>query len=158
MAWTSFLPGRAAEATALYREAALPLYRADDYLLGFRAFREVESPIPVDLVIVRGFDGLAGMERSGARLREVATAQGTSVGALYGRIGALSQGHTDEFVEMLPRLGSGDPAATRWTVFIRLRLVPGVSADAEAALETVARWERQRGLATSTARFLIGDG
>ena len=154
----TFLPGRSADALTLYRERALPLYREDEHLISFRAFREAESPVPVDLVIVRAFDGMAGMDRSGARLREVASRQGTSIGALYGEIGALSSGHTDEFVEMLPELGSGDPAATRLSVFIRLRLTPHSGAEAEEAMRALAAWERGEGIAASTGRFLISDG
>ena len=154
----TFLPGRSADALTLYRERAVPLYREDEHLISFRAFREAESPVPVDLVIVRAFDGLAGMDRSGERLREVAAEQGTSVGGLYGEIAALSTGHTDEFVEMLPELGGGDPSVSRLSVFVRLRLSPRGRAEAVEALRTLAAWERDEGIAVSTGRFLIADG
>jgi hypothetical protein len=154
----TLLPGRAADALTLYRERAVPLYREDEHLISFRAFREAESPVPVDLVIVRAFDGLAGMDRSGERLREVASAQGTSIGALYQEIAALSTGHTDEFVEMLPELGGGDPSASRLSVFVRLRLSPHNRVEAEAAVRAVAAWERDEGIPVSTGRFLIADG
>ena len=35
-----------------------------------------------------------------------------SVGAIYGDIGALSIGHHDQFVEMLPSLAHGDPMSS----------------------------------------------
>ncbi|MEQ9398706.1 MAG: hypothetical protein RJQ04_06010 [Longimicrobiales bacterium] len=155
----TFLPGRSADALELYRSEALPLYRADEAMLSFRAFREVESPVPLDLVIVRGFQGMVGMDASNEGLREIAAAAGSSIGGLYGRISALSSGHTDQFVEMLPDLGAGDPAASRLTAFIWYRTAPGAGADFERRLRRgVVSLEQTWGVPSSTGRFLVSDG
>ena len=151
----SFLPGRSAEALELYREAAIPLYREDEAMLSFRAFREVESPVPLDLVVVSSFEGMSGMDASNARLRELAAAAGTSIGEIYGEIGALSSGHTDEFVEMLPDLGGGDPSATRLTAFIRYRVAPGQGSAFEALLTEA---DGLVDAPSATGRFLLSDG
>jgi hypothetical protein len=155
----SFLPGRSAEALGLYRDLALPLYEADEAMLSFRVFREVESPIPLDLVVVRGFRGMAGMDQSSAALRDLAARAGTSMGDLYGRIGALTSAHTDELVEMLPTLGSGDPSARRLTVWIRYRIRPGYGEAFERAVDdAVAPLEAELGVPSATGRFLVSDG
>lgn len=154
----SFLPGRTPEALEAYRSEAVPLYRRDEAMRSFRAFREVESPVPLDLVVVSAFDGMAGMDRSNARLRELAETAGTSLGAVYGRIGAMASGHTDEFVAMLPELGAGDPASRRLTAFVRYRVVPGQAAAFEEALGPLAAWAAEAGVASSTGRFLLSDG
>ena len=154
----TFQPGRMGDAVALYRDEVVPLYEQDSHLLSFRAFREAESPAPVDLVVVRAFRGMAGMDASGGDLRAAAERAGTSVGALYGRIAALSTGHTDEFVAMVPAWGSGDPTASRLTAFVRLRLAPGKRDEAEAALAELGGWEREQGIAVAAGRFILSDG
>ncbi|MBT8403363.1 MAG: hypothetical protein KJP18_05870 [Gemmatimonadetes bacterium] len=154
----TFQPGRMGDAVTLYREEVVPLYEQDSHLLSFRAFREAESPVPVELVVVRAFRGMAGMDASGGDLRAAAERAGTSVGALYGRIAAFSTGHIDEFVAMVPEWGSGDPTASRLTAFVRLRLVPGLRQEAEAALAELATWEREHGIAVAAGRFILSDG
>ncbi len=155
----SFLPGKAAEALTVFREQAVPLYRADRAMLNFRGFREVESPVPMDLMVVSGFEGMAGMDRSNAELRALAAEAGTGIGAIYGSIASLSTGHTDEFVEMLPDLGTGDPSSLRLTVFVWYRLSPGEAETFERTLEsTIVPRERSLGTASATGRFLVSDG
>ena len=155
----SFLPARSAEALDLYRERALPLYRADEAMLSFRAFREVESPVPLDLMVVSSFQGMAGMDRSNERLRELAAEDGSSIGAIYGAIGALSSSHTDQFVAMLPALGSGDPASRRLTAFVWYRVEPGRADAFERALASaVVPREAGSGTPSATGRFLVSDG
>ena len=153
----AFQPGRSGEALAIYRDEVLPLYREDEALLSFRAFRELESPVPMDLAIVRAFEGMAGMDASGASLRSAAERAQTSVGALYGRISALSVGHTDEFVAFGPGCGEGDPSASRITAFVRLRAVPGERAALERVLHAVARLDAELGVASTSGRFLIAS-
>ena len=154
-----FQPGRSTEALELYREQALPLYERDPAMRSFRAFREVESPVPLDLVVVSSFDGMAGMDESNAALRGLAAEAGTSIGAIYGGIGALSELHHDQFVEMLPELGDGDPASSRLVAFIWYRMLPGEAASFERTLRRVlAPLERESGTPSSTGRFLVSDG
>lgn len=155
----TFLPGRSSDAQAVFRDHAIPLYEADEAMLSFRGFREVESPIPLDLIVVSAFTGMSGMDTSNAALGRLAAESGTSIGAIYGRIGALSSGHTDEFVEMLPGLGNGDPSARRLTVLVWYRIVPGQATAFESALRTaIAPWEETQDVPSSTGRFLVSDG
>ena len=153
-----FLPGRSGEGLEILRERAVPFYDNDDAMLSFRAFREIESSVPLDLIVVRGFRGMRGMDTSGERLRELATEQGTSMGAFYERMGAILAGHTDEFVEMLPGFGTGDPSATPRTALVWYRVAPGSGEEFERALAGVVAWETDEGLPTSSGRFLLSDG
>ena len=73
-----FLPGRSADALRVYTEEALPLYRAGTEMRSFRGLREVESPVPLDLVVVSSFDGMGGMDRSNRELRTLADATARS--------------------------------------------------------------------------------
>ena len=155
----SFLSGTSAEALAVFRDQAIPLYQQDEAMLSFRGFREVESPIPLDLIVVSAFAGTAGMDDSNARLRMLAEEAGSSMGAIYGGIGALSSGHMDQFVEMLPPLGTGDPSSRRLTAFVWYRVLPGQAGAFERALETTTvPWERATGIPSATGRFLVSDG
>ncbi len=154
-----FLPGAAAEATAIFRDRAIPLYREDAAMLSFRGFREVESPVPLDLVVVSAFRGMAGMDDSNATLGRLAEAAGTSIGSIYGGIASLSESHHDQFIEMNPALVNGDPAASRLVAFVWYLVEPGRTAVFERALEdAVVIWERDQGIASSTGRFLVSDG
>jgi hypothetical protein len=155
----SLLPGAASEVIDLYRSEALPLYEADDAMLSLRVFREVESPVPLDLIVVRGFKGMASMDRSNEALRALAERAGTSMGAIYGRMSALSTGHTDQFVEMLPQLGAGDPSSTRLTALVWYQVIPGGHRTFEGGIEaSVAPWEASAGIPSATGRFLVSDG
>jgi hypothetical protein len=151
----TFRPGRSGEAQAIYRDEALPLYASDAAMLSFRAFREVESSIPIDLIIVRGFEGMAGMDESNANLH----APGVGLGAIYGKLGAMTASHTDQFIEMLPALGTGDAASLRLTAFTWYRVAPGQGAAFEQLLESaIVPWEAASDVDSSTGRFLISDG
>jgi hypothetical protein len=155
----TFLPGKSDEALDLYRERAIPLYRDNAALLSVRGFREVESPVPLDLMVVSAFRGMAGMDQANAATRALATEKGTSIGALYGAISALSAGHSDQFVQMLPSLGGGDSSSDRLTAMVWYQVVPGRSAEFEEVLgDAVAPWERASGIPSATGRFLISDG
>ncbi len=156
----NFLPGKAGEALALYRDQAVPLYRQNADMVSFRAFREVESPVPLDLVVVSRFRGMKGMDASNGALRELASLAGTSIGALYGAISNLSAGHTDEFVTLIPGLGTGSALdGQRLTAFIRYQVVPGAQERFERVLhEQVAPWETRTGVVSETGRFLVSDG
>lgn len=155
----SFLPGKSGEALAVFRDVAIPLYERDDAMLSFRGFREVESPIALDLIVVSSFAGMSGMDESNSTLRALAAEAGTSIGAIYGRIGALSSRHTDEFVEMLPALGNGDPSSRRLTALVWYRILPGQGGAFETALETaIAPWEASSRIPSATGRFLVSDG
>jgi hypothetical protein len=153
-----FLPGRSADALQIYTEEAIPLYQAVSAMRSFRGLREVESPVPLDLVVVSSFDGMGGMDRSNQELRAWAAEAGTSIGAIYGSIGALSTSHDDQFVEMLPALGQGDPLAERLVGLVWYRTLPGAQSRFERALEEVAAWEVENGIVASTGRVILSDG
>ena len=156
-----FLPGKAAEASAIFRDDALPLYEDNAPMLKFRGYREAESPEPVDLVVVSTFDGMAGMDASNRALRRTAEEHGTSIGELYGRIGALSQHHRDEFIEIHPNLSWGSDDG-ELTVLISLRIEPGQQPAFEQLLkEGVIPWEKELDIGLSGSEsgpFLLSNG
>lgn len=154
----SFLPGKSAEALEIYQSQAIPLYEKDEAMLSFRAFREVESPVPLDLMVVSAFDGMAGMDASNMALRALATEAGTSILSIYGGIAALSSGHTDQFVEMLPELGTGDPSSKRLTAFIWYQLSPGQRDVFEQRTKYLVSIEKEIAVPSATGRFLVSDG
>ncbi len=155
-----FLPGKTGEAIDLIRERALPLHRANEPMLRFRAFREGESPEPLDLLWVSSFRGMAGMDASNRALSEEAKRRGTTVSEIYGSILSLAAAHRDEFVEIDLALGWGDLESAKLVVLIRIRAAPGRRPDLERLLQHVASWEKGRnGLAGAEGgRFLVSDG
>jgi hypothetical protein len=156
-----FLPGRTGEAIQIFREEALPLYQANEPMLRFRAYREVESPEPLDLVVISSFRGMEGMDDSNRALAEEASRRGTGVGEIYGKIAASSDGHRDEFVEIDPRLSWGDVDGAGLVVLVRLRIAPGRRSDYETLLrDRVVPWEKEHGgvLGSESGRFLLADG
>ena len=149
----SFTPGSAAEATRLFHQLAVPLYESDPEMVSFRGFSEVESSIPLDLVVVSAFEGMAGMDASNDFLR------GAGIGEFYGQVGPLLASHTDQFVEMLPELGRGDPSGAPRTALIWYRIIPGAGAGFERALAaTAVPHEEATGVSSQTGRFLLSDG
>lgn len=154
-----FLPGRAAEAIEVFRARALPLYERDEAMLTFRGFREVESPTPLDLVVISAFRGMSGMDDSNETLRDLAASGGSSIGAIYGAIASMSASHHDQFVEMLPAAGSGDPASRPLVALVWYRISPGESEGFERTVtDRIAPWERDAGVPATTGRFLVSDG
>ena len=153
-----FLPGRSGDAMQLYTEQAVPLYKAGNAMRSFRGLREVESPIPLDLIVVSSFAGMGGMDDSNEELRELAANAGTSIGTIYGAIGALSSSHDDQFVAMLPDLGAGDPTAARLIALVWYQTLAGEQEQFERSLKEVVEWEVENGVRTSTGRFLVSDG
>ena len=154
----SFLPGRSAEATGIFRDQALPLYRDNEAMRSFRGFREVESPIPLDLVVVSSFEGMAGMDASNEALGELAAERGTSVGEIYGGISALASSHTDQFAEIIPNLGRGDPASTPLTALVWYQIQPDSVETFETALIRLAAFEADDEIPSATGRMLLSDG
>ena len=154
-----FQPGKTGAAIALFRDQALPLYRRNQPMLSFSGFREVESPESLDLIVVSAFRGMAGMDESNAALGAEAERAGTTVGAIYGGIGALSTSHRDEFVEMLAPLTNGDPTTSRLVALISYQLLPGEGPGFESHLRgTLVGWEKGAGISSATGRYLISDG
>lgn len=154
-----FVPGRSADAQTIFRERALPLYRLDEAMHSFRAFREVESSIPLDLVVVSSFEGMAGMDEHNAALGALPGPDGRGIGGFYGEIGGLIAAHDDQFVEMLPALSDGDPSSRRRVALVWYRLIPGEAPRFERTLaEDLLPWERSMEIPSATGRFLLSDG
>ncbi|MBK8248503.1 MAG: hypothetical protein IPK85_14010 [Gemmatimonadetes bacterium] len=155
-----FLPGKSAEALGIYESSLAPIYRDTPELLRFRAFREVESPEPLDLVIASSYAGMEGMERAAPSLRRQGT-DGRTALHWYGALSALSQHHHDQFVEMVPTLSDAAHDADGLVAFEYLQVVPGRSADLEAAMRA-ERARLPRGAQASvqwseTGRMLVAD-
>ena len=154
-----FLPDGHGAVLGIYRDQLLSLYEQDEDMLNLRAYREVESPVPLDLIIVRGFEGMAGMDESNDGLSELAAAAGSSIGTLYGEILALSVSHDDQFVEMLDGFENGDPSAKPLVAMIWYRAAIGQSTELERTLARDAlAYERREGIPSSTGAFLVSDG
>jgi hypothetical protein len=161
LVYFDFLPGKTEEAIRLFRAEALPLYVENDPMLRFRAYREAESPEPVDLVVVSSFRGMAGMDRSNRALGEEAAKRGSTVGEIYGRIGALSERHRDEFVEIDPALSWGEVSGASLVAFVSLRLAPGKKeVYARILRDEVVPWEKRAGIAAGGegGAYLVSDG
>lgn len=159
-----FQPGLTDSAVAIYEREIIPAYRENAAMLRFRAFREAESPEPLDLIVVSSFAGMSGMDDSNAALRRQ-TSGGRSVFQWYGALAALSQRHHDQFAEMIPELGDAAEAAADTsgglTVMEYVRLTPGNQNAFERLLALRVRpLERQRTLTrwSETGRLLVSDG
>lgn len=154
-----FQPGRSGDAHAIYERQLKQIYADIPALRQFRAYREVESPEPLDLVVVSSYSGMAGMDSANAALRRPAP-DGTSALALYGVLSGMTQSHHDQFVEMIPDL-SDSADTSGLTVFEYLRLAPGSQDSFEALLRAQVRplekAQRWYGWAES-GRLLVSDG
>ena len=158
-----FQPSKGDEARSIYERELKPIYIASPHLIRFRAFREAESPVPLDLVIVSSYRGMAGMDLSNESLRSPRTGARTAF-QWYGVLSSLTQHHYDQFVEMLPSLGDAQLASAdtsrRLTVFEFVRVAPGRQRDFERLLEqTVRPFERSnpRHVWSETGRMLVSD-
>lgn len=155
-----FQPGRAAEALAIYERQLQPIYENLTELRRFRAYREVESPEPLDLVVVSSYNGMAGMDAANEGLRR-APASGPGALELYGRLSSMTQHHHDQFIEMVPALSDSGFAPAPLTVFEYTRIAPGQRAAFETHMRQVVRpFEQQNRsyLWSEYGRVLVGDG
>lgn len=153
-----FAPGRSAAALAVYREQLKPIYQAIPDLERFRGFSEVESPEPLDLIVVSSYRGMAGMDRANRDLRKPGP-NGLSALALYGNLAGMTESHHDQFVEILPAV-SDSGTGGGLTVFEYIHLLPGHAGLFEALLARRVRpFERRQGIPTQsvTGRMLVSD-
>jgi hypothetical protein len=138
-----FQPGRSAEALAIYERQLKPIYENLPDMRRFRAYREVESPEPLDLVVVSSYNGMAGMDAANDGLRR-APASGPGALALYGQLSNMAQHHHDQFIEMVPALSDSGFAPAPLTVFEYTRIAPGQRAAFETLMrQTVRPFEQQ---------------
>lgn len=155
-----FQPGRGSEALTIYERQLKPIYEGVTPLRRFRAYREAESPEPLDLVVISTYDGMAGMDAANAALRRPGPG-GQSAFALYGTLSAMTQTHHDQFVEMIPVLSDSVSVESPLTVFEYVRLAPGAQASWETMLWTAVRpFERRLDLYqwSEAGRMLVSDG
>jgi hypothetical protein len=154
-------PAGLQQALQIYEQQLLPIYRDLPSLARFRGFREVESPEPLDLVVVSTYRDMAGMDRANDEMRRVSR-PGPGVPSLYRRLSELGTGHHDQFVEML-YTASPDPGVPEWLeVFEYLRVVPDGGGGLEQVLATsVVAWEHAGPaalLSSETGRLIVSDG
>jgi len=154
-----FQPGRSAEAATIYESQLKPIYADVASLLRFRAYREAESPEPLDLVVVSSYRGMAGMDAANEALRQPHVS-GRSAFALYGTLAAMTQTHHDQFVEMLPPIGPAADDSAGITVFEYLRVAPADHGGFVRTLDLLRRAEQAAGLYrwSEFGRMLVSDG
>jgi hypothetical protein len=153
-------PGMSEQAIAIYERQLKPIYTGIPAMRRFRAYREAESPEPLDLVVVSTYDNMAGMDAANDALRK-APPGAESAFALYGKLSAMTQRHHDQFAEMLPAASDSTTDNTDLTVFEYIRVAPGAQARFTTLLFTSVRpFERERGLYawSETGRMLVSDG
>lgn len=158
-----FLPGQTRAALDVYRTGILPVYRGVEAMRTVRLLGEVESPEPLDLVVVTHYADMAGMDRANQALRSLPP-DGPTIGQLYQQVGDLSLGHHDQFVEVI---SPPVPAAVPDGLLEVLEFVR-VSAGTHGAFERqilqfAHQWEQDPAIRslvprTETARFLVADG
>jgi hypothetical protein len=158
-----FLPGQSSAALDLYRAQILPVYREIEPMRTVRFLGEVESPEPLDLMVVTHYDSMAGMDRANQLLRQL-PADRPPIGALYRQIADLSLGHHDQFVEMIspPNIAAVPDARLEVLEFLRVSAGSGPAFERHV-LATVHPWEQESSVRdlvarTETARFLVADG
>lgn len=153
-------PGQGDAADRIYREDLRPLYGNLPDLLRFRGYHEVESPEPLDLIVVSSYRGMAGMDSANQALRRPGPSGRTAL-SFYGTLSGMTQYHHDQFAEMIAALSDSAPAGERLVVFEYLRLAPGSGPDFERLLARRIRpLERAESLVVwaETGRMLVSDG
>lgn len=158
-----FLPGQTRAALDIYRTGILPVYRGVESMRTVRLLGEVESPEPLDLMVVTHFADMAGMDRANQAMRSLSP-DGPTIGQLYQQVADLSLGHHDQFVEVISTpVAAGTPDGLL-EVLEFVRVSPGTQGAFERQmLQIVHPWEddqptRQLVPRTETARFLVADG
>ncbi len=153
-------PGMSEQAIGIYERQLKPIYTDIPAMRRFRAYREAESPEPLDLVVVSTYASMAGMDAANDALRR-APSGGESAFALYGKLSAMTQHHHDQFVEILPAASDTATGNGDLTVFEYIRVAPGAQSRFTTLLFTSVRpFERERGLYawSETGRMLVSDG
>jgi hypothetical protein len=134
------LPGQSAAALEIYREHLVPIYREVEAMRMVRVFGEVESPEPLDLMVVTHYADLATMDRANAQLRRPLPDH-PPVGELYQRLSDLSLGHHDQFVELISPPATASVPDGTLEVLEFFRLDRSVAAAFERiVLDTVHPW------------------
>lgn len=157
------LPGQLQAVLDLYATYVLPLYRETDAMRMVRLFREVESPEPLDLMVVTHYESMAAMDRANQFLSRPSPDR-PPIGQIYRQIGDLSLGHTDQFVELVSPPNLAPTPDRTLDVLEFVRVSPGMGSTFERMmLASVHPWEQEQAIRdivirSETARFLIADG
>lgn len=158
-----FLPGQTRAALEIYGSGLLPIYRAVDAMRTVRVFAEVESPEPLDLMVVTHYADMAAMDRANRAMRELPP-DGPSIGQLYQQVADLSLGHHDQFVEVIspPDIAPAPDGLLEVLEFLRIQ-PGGDGAFERQMLGVVHPWEEEQPIRnlivrSETARFLVADG
>lgn len=157
------LPGQLLAVLDLYGTHLLPVYHETDAIRMVRVFREVESPEPLDLMVVTHYDSMAAMDRANQAMSRPSPDR-QPIGQRYRQIADLTLGHTDQFVEMVSPPNVAPVPDRLLDVFEFLRVSPAMGPLFERSmLATVHPWEQDQPtrdvvVRSETARFLIADG
>ena len=118
-----------------------------------RVFGEVESPEPLDLMLVTHYADMAAMDRANQEL-ERSVPDRPPVALLYARLANMSLGHHDQFAEVLsPPAFAPAPDGTL-DVLEFLRVESGFAeAFEQQVLSTVHGWEQQDDLREIVVRI-----
>lgn len=158
-----FRPGQTKAALDLYRAFLVPIYREIEPMRMVRLLSEVESPEPLDLMVVTHYADMAAMDQANRLLRQLPPDR-PPIGELYRQMADLSLGHHDQFVEVLSPPAVAPTPDGMLEVLEFLRVTPGSGGAFERqVLGAVQPWEQEppvRDLIvrSETARFLIADG
>lgn len=157
------LPGQTRAALDVYRTGILPIYRGVDAMRTVRVLAEVESPEPLDFMVVTHYADMAGMDRANQTLR-LLPPDGPAIGQLYQQVADLSLGHHDQFVEVIspPSIAPAPDGLLEVLEFLRVR-AGGSGQFERQLLDVVHPWEEDQAMRnviirSETARFLLADG
>jgi hypothetical protein len=157
-----FLPGQTRAALDLYRGFLVPIYREIEPMRTVRVFAEVESPEPLDLMVVTHYADLAGMDRANRLLQQL-PGDRPPIGELYRQVADLSLGHHDQFVEVLspPAIAGTPDGLLEVLEFLRVSAGSGAGFERQI-LGAVHPWEQESPMRdvlvrSETARFLVAD-
>lgn len=158
-----FLPGQTRTALDLYRGFLVPIYREVEPMRTVRVFAEVESPEPLDLMVVTHYADMAGMDRANRQLQQL-PGDRPPIGELYRQVADLSVGHHDQFVEVLspPAIAAAPDGLLEVLEFLRVSAGAGAGFERQM-LAVVHPWEQEAPMRevivrSETARFLVADG
>lgn len=158
-----FLPGQTRAALDLYRGFLVPIYREIEPMRTVRVFAEVESPEPLDLMVVTHYADMAGMDRANRQLQQL-PGDRPPIGELYRQVADLSLGHHDQFVEVLspPAIAAAPDGLLEVLEFLRVSAGAGAGFERQM-LGAVHPWEQETPMRdllvrSETARFLVADG
>lgn len=158
-----FLPGQLPAVMDVYRSQVVPAYRETEAMRMVRFLDEVESPEPLDLVVVTHVADMAGMDRANRQLTSRTSDGGPTIGQLYRQIADLSLGHHDQFVELISPPAVAPTPDRTLDVLEFVRVSPGAGPAWERqVLSAIHPWELDTPVhdlvvRSETARVLVGD-